>query len=75
MINFDDMELMQLQFCMQQTKKNMMMGGEIRRHASIMEKIQEEMDRRKEATGAYTREGVLRQLEEQLNGTEHWDSE
>lgn len=66
MINFDDMELMQLQFCMQQTQKNMSMGGEIRRHASIMEKIQEEMDRRKEATGAYTREGILRQLDEDI---------
>ena len=66
MINFDDMELMQLQFCMQQTKKNMSMGGEIRRHASIMEKIQEEMDRRKEATGAYTTEGILRQLDEDI---------
>ena len=66
MINFDDMELMQLQFCMQQTKKNMSMGGEIRRHASIMEKIQEEMDRRKEATGAYTAEGILRQLDEDI---------
>ena len=66
MINFDDMELMQLQFCMQQTKKNMSMGGEIRRHASIMEKIQEEMDHRKEATGAYTTEGILRQLDEDI---------
>ena len=65
-MQFDDMELMQLQFCMQQTKKNMSMGGEIRRHASIMEKIQEEMDRRKEATGAYTREGILRQLDEDI---------
>ena len=65
-MQFDDMELMQLQFCMQQTKKNMSMGGEIRRHASIMEKIQEEMDRRKEATGAYTTEGILRQLDEDI---------
>ena len=66
MIQFDDMELMQLQFCMQQTKKNMSMGGEIRRHASITQKIEEEMQRRKESTGAYTPEGVLRQLEEQI---------
>ena len=66
MLDFDDMELMQLQFCMQQTQKNMSMGGEIRRHASIMQKIQEEMDRRKEDTGAYTREGVLNQLEEAI---------
>ena len=66
MIQFDDMELMQLQFCMSQTKKNMSMGGEIRRHASITQKIEEEMQRRKEATGAYTLEGVMRQLEEQI---------
>ena len=66
MIQFDDMELMQLQFCMSQTKKMMSMGGEIRRHASITQKIEEEMERRKSATGAYTREGVLRQLEEDI---------
>ena len=66
MLDFDDMELMQLQFCMQQTQKNMSMSGEIRRHASIMQKFQEEMDRRKEDTGAYTREGVLNQLEEAI---------
>ena len=66
MIQFDDMELMQLQFCMSQTKKMMSMGGEIRRHASITQKIEEEMQRRKEATGAYTPEGVMRQLEEEI---------
>ena len=74
-MQFDDMELMQLQFCMSQTKKMMSMGGEIRRHASITKKIEDEMERRKNATGAYTREGILRQLEEQLRGTEQWDSE
>ena len=42
------------------------MGGEIRRHASIMKKIEEEMERRKEETGAYTREGVLTQLEQAI---------
>ena len=67
MIQFDDMELMQLQFCMSQTKKMMSMGGEIRRHASITQKIEEEMERRKSATGAYTLEGVLRQLDEQID--------
>ena len=67
MLDFDDMELFQLQFCMSQTKSQMMMGGEIRRHASITNKIEEEMERRKNATGAYTREGVLRQLEEQID--------
>jgi hypothetical protein len=74
-MHFDDMELMQLQFCMSETKKMMSMGGEIRRHASITKKIEAEMQRRKEATGAYTMEGVLRQLNEQLKNTEHWDSE
>jgi len=44
----------------------MMMGGEIRRHASIVSKIKEEMDRRKNATGAYTLEGVKRQLDEEI---------
>ena len=66
MINFDDMELMQLAFCMDQTKNQMSMGGEIRRHASITEKVKEEMDRRKERTGAYTPEGVILQLEKEL---------
>ena len=42
-MNFNDMELMQLQFCMRQTKDQMSMGGEIRRHSSITQKIEEEM--------------------------------
>jgi len=75
MIEFDDIELMQLQFCMSETKKMMMHPSEHRRHASITKKIEDEMERRKNATGAYTREGILRQLEEQLRGTEQWDSE
>jgi len=66
MLKLDDMELMQLQFCMSQTKKMMSMGGEIRRHASITQKIEEEMERRKQTTGAYTPEGVSRQLEEEI---------
>ena len=66
MISFDDMELMQLAFCMDQTKNQMSMGGEIRRHASITTKVKEEMDRRKDQTGAYTPEGVTRQLEKEL---------
>ena len=65
-MQFDDAELMQLQFCMSETKKMMSMGGEIRRHASITQKFEEEMQRRKEATGAYTPEGVMRQLEEEI---------
>ena len=66
MISFDDMELMQLAFCMDQTKNQMSMGGEIRRHASITEKVKVEMNRRKERTGAYTPEGVTLQLEKEL---------
>ena len=65
-MEFDDAELMQLQFCMSETKKMMSMGGEIRRHASITQKIEDEMERRKQATGAYTREGILRQLDEEI---------
>ena len=44
-----------------------MMGGEIRRHASITKKIEEEMERRKNSTGAYTLEGVQRQLQQQID--------
>ena len=66
MLELDDMELFQLQFCMQQTKSQMMMGGEIRRHASITQKIEEEMERRKNATGAYTPEGVMKKLTEEI---------
>ena len=66
MLEFDDMELFQLQFCMQQTKDQMSMGGEIRRHASITGKIEAEMERRKETKGSYTPEHVRLQLEEEL---------
>ena len=66
MLEFDDMELFQLQFCMKQTKGQMSMGGEIRRHASITKKIEEEMQRRKETRGAYTPEAVRLKLEEEL---------
>ncbi len=66
MLEFDDMELFQLQFCMKQTKGQMSMGGEIRRHASITKKIEEEMQRRKETKGSYTPEAVRLQLEEEL---------
>ena len=66
MINFDDMELLQLQFCMSQTKKMMAHPSEHMRHASITKKVEEEMDRRKEETGAYTAEKVLRDLERQI---------
>jgi len=66
MLEFDDIELMQLQFCMSETKKMMMHPSEHRRHASITKKVEEEMERRKNATGAYTLEGVLRQLDEDI---------
>ena len=39
MIKFDDMELLQLDLCMQMTKSKMFMGGDMRRHASITEKV------------------------------------
>jgi len=65
-MEFDDIELMQLQFCMSQTKKMMSMGGEIRRHASITKKIEEEMERRKNDNGSYTTEKLLRDLDDQI---------
>ena len=52
------MELMQLKFCMDQTKNQMSMGGEIRRHASITQKVEEEMEKVKMKRGAYTKEYV-----------------
>ncbi len=70
MIEFDDMELMQLKFCMDQTKNQMSMGGEIRRHASIVEKVEAEMNRRREENGTYTREKILRDLEAQIKQLE-----
>ena len=73
MIEFDDIELMQLQFCMSETKKMMMHPSEHRRHASITQKIEDEMERRKQATGAYTREGVLRQLDQFIKQMENND--
>ena len=66
MLEFDDMELMQLQFCLSQTKDQMSMGGEIRRHASITNKVEDEMRHRKETKGSYTPEHVRLQLEEEL---------
>ena len=70
LIEFDDMELMQLKFCMDQTKNQMSMGGEIRRHASITEKVETEMNLRKEKSGSYTREKILRDLTEQIKRME-----
>ena len=70
MIEFDDMELMQLKFCMDQTKYQMSMGGEIRRHASITEKVEAEMNRRRDENDTYTTKGILRQLSEQIKKME-----
>ena len=70
MIEFDDIELLQLQFCMKETKKMMMHPSEHMRHASITEKVEAEIERRKEKTGAYTREGLLRKLQEQIDKME-----
>ena len=47
MIKFDDMELLQLDLCMQMTKSKMFMGGDMRRHASITEKVKEEISIRR----------------------------
>ena len=66
MIEFDDMELLQLKLCMDQTKNQMSMGGEIRRHASITKKVEDVMNRRREDKGTYTPEYVRLQLEDQL---------
>jgi len=44
----------------------MSMGGEIRRHASITQKIEEEMERRKNDNGSYTTEKLLKDLDDQL---------
>ena len=37
------------------------------RHASITKKVEDEMEKRKEKTGAYTKEGILRQLQQQID--------
>ena len=66
MIEFDDIELLQLQFCMSQTKKMMAHPSEHMRHASITKKVEEEMNRRREESGIYTREKILRDLEAQI---------
>ena len=49
MINFTDIELLQLQFCMKETKKMMCHPSEHMRHASITKKVEDEMEKRKEA--------------------------
>ena len=45
-LEFDDMELLQLEFYVNEMQKNCSMGGEIRRHESIYHKIKKEQSRR-----------------------------
>ena len=45
-LDFDDMELIQLEFYANEMEKNCSMGGEIRRHQSIYTKIKKEQARR-----------------------------
>ena len=49
---------------MKETKKLMMHPSEHERHASITQKVENEMEKRKRETGAYTPENVIKQLEE-----------
>ena len=46
MIELDDIELLQLQLCLQMTKSKMFMGGDIRRHASITKKVNDALEQR-----------------------------
>ena len=73
MINFTDRELLQLQFCMNQTKKMMSHPSEYESHASITQKVEDEMQIRRETTGAFTKEGVMRQLEQMIKQMERND--
>ena len=43
MIDFDYLESLQLKLCMDMTKDKMFMGGDMRRHASITEKVETEL--------------------------------
>ena len=70
MIEFDDIELLQLQFCMSQTKSMMAHPSEHMRHASITKKVEAEMNRRREESGTYTREKILRDLTDQIKRME-----
>ena len=73
MINFTDRELLQLQFCMNQTKKMMCHPSEYESHASITQKVEDEMQIRRETTGAFTKEGDMRQLEQIIKQMERND--
>ncbi len=46
MINLDYPELLQLEFILKQTKDKMFMGGEIKRHAAITQKVKDELYKR-----------------------------
>ena len=46
MINLDYPELLQLEFILEQTKGKMSMGGVIRRHAAITQKVKDELYKR-----------------------------
>ena len=70
MIEFDDIELMQLKFCMDQTKRMMAHPSEQMRHESITNKVETEMNLRREESGTYTREKILRDLEAQIKSME-----
>ena len=73
MINLTDRELLQLQFCMNQTKKMMCHPSEYESHESITQKVEDEMQLRRETTGAFTKEGVMRQLEQIIKKMERND--
>ena len=45
-LDFDDMELLQLEFYLSEMEKKCSMGGEIRRHESMYNKIKKEQSRR-----------------------------
>tara|TARA_B100001996_G_scaffold167767_1_gene127881 strand:- start:1529 stop:1672 length:144 start_codon:yes stop_codon:yes gene_type:complete len=42
-MKLSDMELLQLKLCMEMTKSKMFMGGDMRRHASITKKVEDEI--------------------------------
>ena len=46
MIELDNIELLQLQLCLQMTKSKMFMGGDMRRHASITKKVNDALQER-----------------------------
>ena len=73
MINFTDRELLQLQFCMNETKKMMCHPSEHESHASITQKVNDEMQLRTDERKAFTKEGVMQQLEQLIKQIEKND--